>query len=792
MNHVDVEELHWESPPAAVDLPCPACGGRSGNRRILSVPLKNTSPPQRLAGFRCASCDSLGFDPAEPVSFETFGGEEDLVWRHYLEVGAGPFEMIWPVAVVAPEGRGDLLDVGCGFGFTLAWWRAQGGRAVGLESARYGRMGRDSLGLQIIDGYVPGVPEIEGRRFDVVSASEVIEHVASPVEFVRTLRGYLAPGGVLVLTTPNAGFVTPDAHAPVLLAQISAGYHAYLLSERAFGGILQDAGFAHVRISAQGERLIAWASDRPLPAAVPMVQLRPGYIHLLRSLMDSVPASGPLFNGLAYRALKESVHAGDLGLAQDALQRLQASLASGFGAAILEPERALAAVQSCSTMSELAAKLPFFLPPFFYFRGMLRAALGADATGAARDFQGAFATGIRYGQVAAQLNLETLSLVWPARMQQLMIQLRLGDSAGALRIAGEMARQRGLCTRDFGFARLEPQQADDALRAAIAACQALNAAQPAEALRGFVESSRAIDTAARRHGAAASLPAPMADTAFVIAHYHPRGRVPRYLQALVAHLRSLTPRVVFVSTGLAEPGAEALAPLARVIRRDNFGYDFWSYKVGIDALGERSGIERIVILNSSFLALDPDLLCRRFFAGPDGSAGPQPGGGADLRGILYSRELAPHLQSFWISFEGGAVIRSAAFAAWWGAMLPISAKQHVIERYELGLSNHFARHGFRLEAAWRPDRRESIMALCRAIESGAAQIDAGASGPVTLDPAQADRFNPSHYCWDGLLRDFGIVKLDLLTKNPAHLNTARLRALVESDPAGRELLRDLD
>lgn len=42
------------------------------------------------------------------------------------------------------------------------------------------------------------------QRFDLIVLSDVIEHVNSPVVAVRNLAAHLAPGGKLVITTPNA------------------------------------------------------------------------------------------------------------------------------------------------------------------------------------------------------------------------------------------------------------------------------------------------------------------------------------------------------------------------------------------------------------------------------------------------------------------------------------------------------------------------------------------------------------------------------------------------------------
>jgi SAM-dependent methyltransferase len=45
-----------------------------------------------------------------------------------------------------------------------------------------------------------------GRRFDVVFCGEVIEHVFNPDALLEDLRAILAPGGLLILSTPNLAY----------------------------------------------------------------------------------------------------------------------------------------------------------------------------------------------------------------------------------------------------------------------------------------------------------------------------------------------------------------------------------------------------------------------------------------------------------------------------------------------------------------------------------------------------------------------------------------------------------
>lgn len=44
---------------------------------------------------------------------------------------------------------------------------------------------------------------LAGQRFDTVLSGELIEHLERPYDHLRTLRSLVAPGGRLVLSTPN-------------------------------------------------------------------------------------------------------------------------------------------------------------------------------------------------------------------------------------------------------------------------------------------------------------------------------------------------------------------------------------------------------------------------------------------------------------------------------------------------------------------------------------------------------------------------------------------------------------
>lgn len=255
--------------------------------------------------------------------------------------------------------------------------------------------------------------------------------------------------------------------------------------------------------------------------------------------------------------------------------------------------------------------------------------------------------------------------------------------------------------------------------------------------------------------------------AAVVAHYDAQGEVAPDLLSTVRALQARGARVCLVSTGLHDGAAAALAPFAEVIRRDNTGYDFWSYKVGIDhLLARQRPLERLLLLNSSVYIENVERLLQRMDAHR---------GQLDLLSITLSHEVRPHLQSFWLAFETPQILASEAFAQWWSTLQPLSVREEVIANHELGLSAHFARAGFRLGALFQPSREQQWRAVLRAAETGFLPVSLATEGAVSIDPAWADRLNPTMYAWDALYDQLGVLKWELLKRNPHRLNLERLR-----------------
>lgn len=124
------------------------------------------------------------------------------------------------------------LDVGCGAGLLTEPLARLGAEVTGIdaapESIAVARAHAAGQGLTI-DYRAGEVSQLaaEATRFDLVTSMEVIEHVADPATFVSALAALLAPGGLLVVSTPNR---TPQSRLAMItlgegLGRIPKGTH---------------------------------------------------------------------------------------------------------------------------------------------------------------------------------------------------------------------------------------------------------------------------------------------------------------------------------------------------------------------------------------------------------------------------------------------------------------------------------------------------------------------------------------------------------------------------------------
>lgn len=94
------------------------------------------------------------------------------------------------------------LDVGCGSGHILDKMGKQGWNVIGVEPGEWGQIAAKERKLNIIKGFL--TRDTFDQKFDVVSATDVLEHQSNPSEFIELLKYYLKSDGVLILSFPYA------------------------------------------------------------------------------------------------------------------------------------------------------------------------------------------------------------------------------------------------------------------------------------------------------------------------------------------------------------------------------------------------------------------------------------------------------------------------------------------------------------------------------------------------------------------------------------------------------------
>ncbi len=228
-----VEEAVWE------ETDCPLCGARD-EEEVLRV-----RPPEGGPYYRVARCRTCGLGYLNPRPDEQSIGlfyPEDYTWYHPPEVrdsararlrgwlkrlvmahyfGTPPPVRGWPQKALARlagwwlyprpqsmtalpyQGRGRLLDYGCGSGWYARQMRELGWDVTGMDFSAYAaaEVAR-RFGIPTLTGTLPH-PAVGPGSFDVITMGAVLEHVHRPHRLIDAAAEALAPGGYLVVSVPN-------------------------------------------------------------------------------------------------------------------------------------------------------------------------------------------------------------------------------------------------------------------------------------------------------------------------------------------------------------------------------------------------------------------------------------------------------------------------------------------------------------------------------------------------------------------------------------------------------------
>lgn len=146
-----------------------------------------------------------------------------------------------------------ILDLGCGSGFICQKASREGAKkTVGIDIVEPD-FGQDSSAKNwsflSLDLNAPKLADTIGDTFDLVLAFDIIEHLDSPYNFLKSCSELLSPTGRLILTTPNLmsweRFVNPRDWSGVRDTQ-----HKVLFTKYSLRFLMGKCGFTNVELQA--------------------------------------------------------------------------------------------------------------------------------------------------------------------------------------------------------------------------------------------------------------------------------------------------------------------------------------------------------------------------------------------------------------------------------------------------------------------------------------------------------------------------------------------------------------
>ena len=242
-----------------VEITCPLCGGQA---ELKYDRFPGYQEPETFEIFHCQGCRA-GFSMPRikdtQVIYDNIYRHGELVpaykryWKYAEEVkkAKDPLNYLaqaeasyWGVREalkeIAKERKGiRILEAGSGLGYLTYSLNRSGYQAFGLDISETSvAQAKKNYGDYYFHGDLFEYAGTGSNLFDVVIATEVIEHLNDPLVFVEALLKLLKPGGHLMLTTPNKSFFPEE----IIWATENPPVHCWWFSEESMNYMADKTG----------------------------------------------------------------------------------------------------------------------------------------------------------------------------------------------------------------------------------------------------------------------------------------------------------------------------------------------------------------------------------------------------------------------------------------------------------------------------------------------------------------------------------------------------------------------
>lgn len=245
------------------------------------------------------------------------------------------------------------------------------------------------------------------------------------------------------------------------------------------------------------------------------------------------------------------------------------------------------------------------------------------------------------------------------------------------------------------------------------------------------------------------------DSVAVVAHFDPEDRFDATFETLLDCLLQVCDQILVVSTCNSAALAERFHDQVECIFRPNVGYDFYSYKVGIQRIAKRYPTRSIFLVNSSFLITNR----QQFIVALEGIQKNYTR--LDMISMTQSNQMGTHLQSY-LLYLSPIGRKSAWFTEWIVNIQPRNSKLEIIIHDEIGLSVKASQAGAKIGSWFKCNRIEYFRGALR----WAKHLTQQGNILQLLNPRILFQFNPAHFLGQAIAKECGLIKTELLRNNP--------------------------
>ena len=220
---------------------CPSC--ESGKANIAG----------EKHGFQivvCSDCRTIFTERlpvfAEAENYDEYYTEANLQVPEVISKRVG--EIIDGFAPYRQTNR--LLDVGFGAGTILQIAQEKSWDAFGVEVSKPAVEQAEKSGFSVFHGEL-GAANYPDHYFDVITASEIVEHLPEPQKLFNEVARILRPGGLFWATTPSAHSLSYRLMG-VKWSVVCPPEHIQLFSQKGITKMLKNAGFSQIKLQTHG------------------------------------------------------------------------------------------------------------------------------------------------------------------------------------------------------------------------------------------------------------------------------------------------------------------------------------------------------------------------------------------------------------------------------------------------------------------------------------------------------------------------------------------------------------